>query len=56
MQALRLIKFAVGKAGVEFRREIQRQAPVVRNLLHYRLGIVLCLRNCRPIDLHESGL
>lgn len=35
-KALRLIKFAAGKAGVEFRREIQRQAPVVRNLLHYR--------------------
>ncbi|KAG0627067.1 hypothetical protein M758_2G171400 [Ceratodon purpureus] len=35
-KALRLIKFASGKAGVEFRREIQRQAPVVRNLLHYR--------------------
>ncbi|XP_024368366.1 protein MODIFIED TRANSPORT TO THE VACUOLE 1 [Physcomitrium patens] len=35
-KALRLIKFAAGKAGVEFRREIQRQAPAVRNLLHYR--------------------
>ncbi|CAM6010964.1 unnamed protein product [Sphagnum balticum] len=35
-KALRLIKFAVGKAGPEFRREIQRQAPAVRTLTHYR--------------------
>lgn len=35
-KALRLIKFAAGKAGLEFRREIQRQAPVIRNLLHHR--------------------
>jgi hypothetical protein len=36
VQTLRLIKFAAGKAGTEFRREIQRQAAVIRNLLHYR--------------------
>jgi hypothetical protein len=35
-KALRLIKFAVGKAGPEFRRELQRQAPAVRTLIHYR--------------------
>jgi hypothetical protein len=36
-KALRLIKFAAqGKAGSDFRREIQRQAPVIRNLLHHR--------------------
>ena len=36
VQTLRLIKFAAGKAGSEFRREIQRQAAVIRNLLHYK--------------------
>lgn len=36
-KALRLIKFAAqGKAGSDFRREIQRQAPAIRNLLHHR--------------------
>lgn len=35
-KALRLIKFAAGKAGPEFRREIQRQAVVIRKLLHHR--------------------
>lgn len=36
VQTLRLIKFAAGKAGTEFRRDIQRQAAVIRNLLHYK--------------------
>lgn len=36
MQALRLIKYAVGKSGVEFRREMQRHSVAVRNLFHYK--------------------
>lgn len=36
MQALRLIKYAVGKSGVEFRREMQRHSVSVRQLLHYK--------------------
>ncbi|KAA3457239.1 VHS domain-containing protein [Gossypium australe] len=35
-KALRLIKYAVGKSGVEFRREMQRNSAVVRELFHYR--------------------
>ncbi|RVW26933.1 VHS domain-containing protein [Vitis vinifera] len=36
MLALRLIKYAVGKSGVEFRREMQRHSVAVRQLLHYK--------------------
>lgn len=36
MQALRLIKYVVGKSGVEFRREMQRHAVVIRQLFHYK--------------------
>jgi len=53
-QALRLIKFAAGKAGSEFRREIQRQAPVIRNLLHHRLDIVLCFAGLK--EMHASAI
>lgn len=35
-QALRLIKYAVGKSGVEFRREMQRHSVAVRQLFHYK--------------------
>ncbi|XP_010545678.1 PREDICTED: VHS domain-containing protein At3g16270 [Tarenaya hassleriana] len=35
-KALRLIKYAVGKSGAEFRREMQRNSVAVRNLLHYK--------------------
>lgn len=36
MQALRLIKYAVGKSGVEFRREMQRHSVAIRQLFHYK--------------------
>ncbi|GAB2293507.1 hypothetical protein Dimus_027712 [Dionaea muscipula] len=35
-KALRLIKYSVGKSGVEFRREMQRHSVAVRQLLHYK--------------------
>ncbi|XP_075514718.1 protein MODIFIED TRANSPORT TO THE VACUOLE 1 [Primulina tabacum] len=35
-KALRVIKYAVGKSGVEFRREMQRNSVDVRQLIHYR--------------------
>lgn len=35
-KALRLIKYAVGKSGSEFRREMQRNSVAVRNLFHYK--------------------
>ncbi|GKV16198.1 hypothetical protein SLEP1_g26876 [Rubroshorea leprosula] len=35
-KALRLIKYAVVKSGVEFRREMQRNSVAVRQLLHYK--------------------
>ncbi|XVF24934.1 hypothetical protein REPUB_Repub13aG0170400 [Reevesia pubescens] len=35
-KALRLIKYAVGKSGVEFRREMQRNSVAIRQLLHYK--------------------
>ncbi|GAB4842274.1 hypothetical protein Ancab_012242 [Ancistrocladus abbreviatus] len=35
-KALRLIKYAVGKSGAEFRREMQRHSVAVRQLLHYK--------------------
>lgn len=31
-----MIKYAVGKSGVEFRREMQRHSVAVRQLLHYK--------------------
>jgi len=36
VQALRLIKYSVGKSGVEFRREMQRHSVAVRQLFHYK--------------------
>ncbi|KAE8699464.1 VHS domain-containing protein [Hibiscus syriacus] len=35
-EALRLIKYAVGKSGVEFSREMQRNSVAVRQLFHYK--------------------
>lgn len=35
-QALRLIKYAVGKSGAEFRKEMQRNSAAVRQLIHYK--------------------
>ncbi|KAL7180241.1 hypothetical protein ACSBR1_043458 [Camellia fascicularis] len=35
-KALRLIKYAVVKSGVEFRREMQRNSAAVRQLFHYK--------------------
>ncbi|XP_031384664.1 protein MODIFIED TRANSPORT TO THE VACUOLE 1-like [Punica granatum] len=35
-KALRLIKYCVGKSGVDFQREMQRHSVAVRQLLHYR--------------------
>ncbi|CAJ1955286.1 unnamed protein product [Sphenostylis stenocarpa] len=35
-KALRLIKYAVGKCGVEFRREMQRHSMAIRQLLQYK--------------------
>lgn len=35
-KALRLIKYAVGKSGVEFRREMQRHSVAIRQLFHYK--------------------
>ena len=31
-----MIKYAVGKSGVEFRREMQRHSVAVRQLFHYK--------------------
>ncbi|XP_008805229.2 protein MODIFIED TRANSPORT TO THE VACUOLE 1 [Phoenix dactylifera] len=35
-KALRLIKYAVGKSGNEFRREMQRHSVAIRQLFHYK--------------------
>jgi hypothetical protein len=35
-KGLRVIKYAVGKSGVEFRREMQRNSVAVRQLIHYK--------------------
>ncbi|XP_076950854.1 protein MODIFIED TRANSPORT TO THE VACUOLE 1-like [Bidens hawaiensis] len=35
-KALRVIKYAVGKSGVEFRREMQRNSVAVRQLIHHK--------------------
>ncbi|XP_035834283.1 protein MODIFIED TRANSPORT TO THE VACUOLE 1 [Helianthus annuus] len=36
MKALRVIKYSVGKSGVEFWREMQRNSVAVRQLVHYK--------------------
>ncbi|KAK9142101.1 hypothetical protein Syun_011501 [Stephania yunnanensis] len=35
-KTLRVIKYAVGKSGVEFRREMQRHSNAIRQLFHYK--------------------
>ncbi|KAH6827283.1 ENTH/VHS family protein [Perilla frutescens var. hirtella] len=35
-KALRVIKYAVGKSGSEFKREMQRNSVAVRQLIHYK--------------------
>lgn len=35
-QALRLIKFASGRAGADFKRDIQRHSGTIRGLFHYK--------------------
>lgn len=35
-KALRLIKYSVGKSGVEFKREMQRHLAAIRQLFHYK--------------------
>ncbi|CAI9763394.1 unnamed protein product [Fraxinus pennsylvanica] len=35
-KALRVIKYAVGKSGPDFRREMQRNSVAVRQLIHYK--------------------
>ncbi|TVU04010.1 hypothetical protein EJB05_50426 [Eragrostis curvula] len=35
-KALRLIKYAVGKSGTDFKREMQRHSAAMRQLVHYR--------------------
>lgn len=35
-KALRVIKYAVGKSGAEFKREMQRNSVAVRQLIHYK--------------------
>ncbi|KAK4760762.1 hypothetical protein SAY87_005655 [Trapa incisa] len=35
-KALRLIKYCVGKSGVEFQREMQRHSVAIRQLVHFR--------------------
>ncbi|KAK4477776.1 hypothetical protein RD792_017038 [Penstemon davidsonii] len=35
-KALRVIKYAVGKSGSEFRRDMQRNSVAIRQLIHYR--------------------
>ncbi|KAK9102358.1 hypothetical protein Sjap_019612 [Stephania japonica] len=35
-KTLRVIKYAVGKSGVEFRREMQRHSTSIRQLFHYK--------------------
>ncbi|KAJ0964942.1 hypothetical protein J5N97_026080 [Dioscorea zingiberensis] len=35
-KALRLVKYAVGKSGSEFRREMQRHSGAMRPLVHYK--------------------
>ncbi|XP_068655010.1 protein MODIFIED TRANSPORT TO THE VACUOLE 1-like [Aristolochia californica] len=35
-KVLRLIKYSVGKSGVEYRREMQRHSTAIRQLFHYK--------------------
>ncbi|CAH9070924.1 unnamed protein product [Cuscuta epithymum] len=35
-KALRVIKYAIGKSGAEFRREMQRNSMSIRPLIHYK--------------------
>ncbi|CAM0880548.1 unnamed protein product [Alopecurus aequalis] len=35
-EALRLIKYAVGKSGTDFKREMQRHSAAMRQLVHYK--------------------
>ncbi|XP_019184221.1 PREDICTED: VHS domain-containing protein At3g16270 [Ipomoea nil] len=35
-KALRVIKYAIGKSGAEFRREMQRNSVSIRQLIHYK--------------------
>lgn len=35
-KALRLIKYSVAKAGIEFKREMQRHSGAIRQLFHYK--------------------
>lgn len=35
-KALRVIKYAVGKSGAEFRRDMQRNSVAIRQLIHYK--------------------
>ncbi|CAO2175218.1 unnamed protein product [Urochloa humidicola] len=35
-KALRLIKYAVGKSGTDFKREMQRHSAAMRQLVHYK--------------------
>ncbi|KAL6551895.1 hypothetical protein OROGR_008049 [Orobanche gracilis] len=35
-KALRVIKYAAGKSGAEFRREMQRNSVAIRQLIHYK--------------------
>ncbi|XP_071689490.1 protein MODIFIED TRANSPORT TO THE VACUOLE 1-like [Rutidosis leptorrhynchoides] len=35
-KALRVIKYAVGKSGADFKREIQRNSVAIRQLIHYK--------------------
>ncbi|VFR01018.1 unnamed protein product [Cuscuta campestris] len=35
-KALRVIKYAIGKSGTEFRREMQRNSVSIRQLIHYK--------------------
>ncbi|KAL5654195.1 hypothetical protein ACJX0J_033514, partial [Zea mays] len=34
--ALRLIKYAIGKSGTDFKREMQRHSAAIRQLVHYK--------------------
>ena len=36
MQALRLIKYVMGKSGVKFKREMQRHSLAICQLFHYK--------------------
>ena len=52
VQALRLIKYAVGKSGVEFRREMQRHSAAVnkavRDTAHETIAAIFAGENDKP--------